>query len=483
MADEERSYDFQIAVPSRGRVRFFYLKSFRKIIYRFSLEKETTVFVQTEEDLQAYSAAFPTLKILLTPGEGQAAAQEAIRKHYPVGTRVVVLHDDVTRVVRLRDGSFRRFEDVRRLFRVVFELMERYGVALGGLAPTTNGLYEAYTPRKVSLCLRFIYDPLHFELVQETPFVPKSVGKHDFERSIESYRAHGGVLRLSGFSFSTARGLSKRALAQDEADCALLMSLYPKEISYLQKHRGGYSSLVLRSLPYEGRGLLQATSATEAEQEAQSLFHEKMGNFDVELDLQTPGGRLLSLLQKHPWRPNRLRASVVAPELREDCVSKKGNKTVKATVAVFSASFSEGPLFEACVTALPPWAQGRFDFVTLNKNICCYPHRDAGNAGPSVALFLGKYEGGALCTEAGQRFEAAGVLRVFDGSRLHWNEPVTGGCKYSVIFYNKASGRLRAHAPQVAPPKERPPEGAGLQEDAVWGLDGLQVPFSTGGSC
>ena len=443
--------DFHIAVPSRGRVRFFYLKTYRKIIYRFSLEKETTVFVQTEEDLRDYSAAFPKLRIVLTVGEGQADAQEAIRRHYPQGARVVVLHDDVTRVVRLKDGAFRRYEDLRRLFRVVFELMETYGISLGGLAPTTNAFYEAYTARKVTLCLRYIYDPLHFELIRAEPVVPKSVGKHDFERSILHYRSSGGILRLAGFSASTTRLLGRTGLAADAEDCRLLMQEYPQEVSHVQKHRGGYSSLIFRSLPYRG-GLVETgrKSPGDCEREAQELFFRKMGDFDVTPDLELPGGRLLAILQQLAWRPNRLRSSVVPPEQRVLCVSKRGSQTLKADVAVYSASYSEGQIFTACMEVLPEGCP-HFDFVTINKNLCCHPHRDSGNEGASLILFLGKFEGGALCTEDGRRFEDTGVFHVFDGSKLHWNEPVTGGCKYSVVYYNRASGKLRAHAAKVAP--------------------------------
>lgn len=448
-ASPSHQLDFHIAIPSRGRVRSFYLQSYRKLVYRFSLEEETTVFVQTEEDLEAYSQAFPKVRVLLRPGEGQAAAQEAIRQHYPPGSRVVVLHDDVTRVVRLQDGRFRRFEDVRRLFRAVFEVMERYGVTLGGLAPTTNALYEAYTARKVSLCLRYVYDPLHFELVRPEPLAPRSTGKQDFERSIEHYLACGGVLRVAGFSVSTRRQPVGAGLEEDERDCRLLMQLYPREISHLQKHRGGYSSLILRPLPYRGSATRGgAVAAGDCEREAQELFHRLLGDFDVAPDLAASGGRLLQLLQNLAWRPNRLRASVVPPEERVVCVSKRGTRTVKADVAVYSASYSEGELFEAAAAVLPEGCPA-FDFVTINKNICCHPHRDAGNAGPSLILFLGKFEGGALLTEAGERFEAPGVLHAFDGSELHWNEPVTGGCKYSVVYYNRASGQLRPHAPRV----------------------------------
>jgi hypothetical protein len=444
-------------------VRSFYLQTYRKLVYRFSLEGETTVFVQTEEDLEAYSAAFPKIRVVLRPGQGQAAAQEAIRQHYPPGSRVVVLHDDVTRVVRLQDGSFRRFEDVRRLFRVVFELMERYGVTLGGLAPTTNAFFEAYTARKVSLCLRYVYDPLHFELIRQEPLQPRTTGKQDFERSIEHYRSCGGVLRVAGFSISTRRQPGASSLQEDERDCQTMMQLYPKEISHLQKHRGGYSSLILRSLPYRGPAVEAGSmSAGDCEQEAQELFFRLLGNFDVQPDPEAPGGRLLQLLQKLSWRPNRLRASVVPPEERVVCVSKRGSKTVKADVAVYSASYSEGEIFEASISALPEGCP-TFDFVTINKNICCHPHRDSGNAGPSLILFLGKFEGGALLTEAGERFEEAGVFHAFDGSKLHWNEPVTGGCKYSVVYYNRASGKLRPHAPKVQSTRYQPDSSSALE--------------------
>ena len=443
---------FHVAIPSRGRPRVLYLKTFRKIIYRYSLEEATTVFVQTEEDLAEYLRAFPKLKIVLRPGEGQAAAQEAIRQHYPPGARVVVLHDDVTRVVRLRDGRFRRFEDVRRLFQAAFVLMERFGLTLGGVAPTTNAMYEAYTTRKVSLCLRYIYDPLHFEVIREEPVVTRSVGKQDFERSIAHYHSAGGVLRLAGFSISTMRCPGRAGLEEDARDCRLLLGLYPREISHVQTHRGGYSSLILRSLAYRGPATQGGAKSPEAcEAEAQELFLRLMPDFDVQPDLETPGGRLLGCLQQLPWRPNRLRASVVPPEQRVLCVSKRGSQVVKADVAVYSASYSEGQLFDACMAVLPAECPASFNFVTLNKNICCYPHRDAGNEGPSLILFLGKFEGGALLTEDGERFETPGVFHVFDGSRLHWNEPVTGGCKYSVVFYNRASGKLRAHAKRVPP--------------------------------
>jgi len=462
--------DFHVAIPSRGRVREFYLQTYRKLIYRYSLEAETTVFVQTQEDLQAYTAAYPRVKVVLTPGVGQEAAQEAIRRHYPPKSRVVVLHDDITRVVRLHDGLIRRFEDVRRLFRVVFEVMEAYGVSLGGLAPTTNAMTEIEMLQKVTLSLRFVYDPLHFEVIRDEPMVMRSVTKQDAERSIQHYRLSGGVLRLASFGVSTKHKPSARDREVDAEDCALVKRTYPEEVFKVKTHRGGYSSLILKALPY--RGVLSSQgegclSAAACESAAEKLFKEKLGDFDVTPDMEVPGGRLLHLFQKFAWNINELRTAVVPPERRVVCVSKRNKlESVRVDVPIYSYSLHEGEIFEACMSVLPSGV--RFDFVTVNKNICCYPHRDAGNAGPSLILFLGKFEGGALRTEDGEVILETGVFHAFDGSRLHWNEPLTGGTKYSVVYYNRSSASLRSNSQKLEAP-------VGPQD--VNAVKGVRVPF------
>ena len=421
--------DFHVAIPSRGRVHEFYLQTYRKLIYRYSLEAVTTVFVQTPEDLAAYTEAFPRVQVVLSPGVGLAAAQEAIRLHYPLGARVVVMHDDVTRVVRMRDGRIRRFDDVRRLFRVTFEVMERYGVTLGGLASNPSAICELATVQKVTLALRFIYDPLHFEITHDAPV----------------------QTRLTAFAASTRHRPTGNHRELDVQDCTLLKREYPEEIAKVRTHRGGYSSLVLRSLPYCGPLAAERGSAA-CEREAELLFYEKLGNFDVTPDLETPGGRLLELLENFAWNVNELRTAVVPPERRNIYVSKRNKlESLRVDMPLYSYSLHEGDIFAACQAVLP--AGLCFDFVTVNKNICCYPHRDAGNAGPSLILFLGKFEGGALCTEAGERFAETGIFHAFDGTKLHWNEPLTGGTKYSIVYYNRATVSLK-NSEKVANPRE-----------------------------
>ena len=451
---------FHLAIPSRGRPKDLYLRTYRKLVWRHELEAVTTVFVQTPEDLAAYTAQLPRLRFVLAEGRGLAAAQEAIRRHYPPGSRVVVAHDDVTRVVQLRDRRARRFEDVRRLFEAAFDVMELYGVTLGGLAPTDNSLNETYPEAKVSLGLRFIYDPLHFEIITQHPVPLVTVLKHDVERSIWHYRRDGGVFRLASFAVGTRHRAHAKDHAELEArDLETLRVAYSDEILCFRSRRGSYRAIQLKALPYRG---------TASDVEAQAAFVERLGNFTVRPDLSLPGGRLLHLLQERKWRVNDQRTNVVNPARRITVLSKNGKETLRADAPLFSEGFQEGPVFDACLAVLP--AGVCFDFVTINRNLRTYPHRDVGNEGPSMILFLGRFEGGALVLETGERFEEPGRLRVFDGRLLHWNEAITGGTKYSIIYYNRGSQRLK---PNSAPAHSGPAACQSL--DAV---DGTVVPFA-----
>jgi len=438
--------DFAVALVSRGRVRGCYLQTYRKLIYRYGLEAVTTLFVQTPEDAEDYGLAFPRLALVHAPGSGLAAQHAAMLRHYPVGQRLVVMHDDLTRVVRFRGGRARRFDDVARLFHAVFAVMERCGATLGGLTPTDSPLHAAALgadrDRALTLGLRYVYDPLHFELVGAEPVPHVATSKDDVERSIWAYRRAGCVVRLTQFAAGTRHrpAMTEARRAFDAEETARLVAAYP-EVGKATQHAKGYLAVRLRQLP--PRPDLDEAAAG-------ALFQALLGDFDVVPSLALPGGRLLQLLQTRKWSINELRLPVVAPEWRVRCRSKRGSWTVRAGLPVFTEAFHEGPVYEACQAVLPGGL--RSDFVTVNRDLCCYPHRDGGDAGTALILFLGAYEGGALCFEDGRRCEARGVLHAFDGSVLHWNEPLLGGTKYSVVFYNRTSGSVRSGVAPLALP-------------------------------
>ena len=146
---------------------------------------------------------------------------------------------------------------------------------------------------------------------------------------------------------------------------------------------------------------------------------------------------MLAALQAHKWGKTQLRYNIVAPQDRVTKVYKSGHKMTTIKKGIHSQSLKQGPLFDLILSLAPDRPDGDWR-IAMNKNIQCYPHRDRGNVGTSYILFLGDYAGGDLCFEDGTLVSDRNRWHEIDGSVLHWNTPITGGTKYSVILFNKA---------------------------------------------
>lgn len=78
-----------------------------------------------------------------------------------------------------------------------------------------------------------------------------------------------------------------------------------------------------------------------------------------------------------------------------------------------------------------------FDFtmIQLNKNLECPLHKDSKNAGYSMLVSIGDYEGGEVVVD-GKAYDARENPLVFNGAELeHYNKPITSGIKYSLVFF------------------------------------------------
>ena len=127
-------------------------------------------------------------------------------------------------------------------------------------------------------------------------------------------------------------------------------------------------------------------------------------------------------------------------------VSKEGKTYYECRVLEPQQSeyLNSGKVLEHVQTMLPAWfVPGEFFGVTLNRNVCCAPHKDKKNVGETGIMYLGDFEGGALLLEDGRRFEERGVWHRYDGNKvLHWNEEIIAGTKYAVVIHNNTKQPL-----------------------------------------
>ena len=141
--------------------------------------------------------------------KGFAEVNHFIEHHFPIGAKVVVMHDDLKYIHKLttdNDGK-RKFKPLSEpagaveMFGLAFGIMRANGLSLGGLLQTTNAQWAP--KQEIGLNLKFIYDPLHF--IISTKEAPRCRPFHfdDLERTIYAYQGDGGVMRLNRYAIDT----------------------------------------------------------------------------------------------------------------------------------------------------------------------------------------------------------------------------------------------------------------------------------------
>jgi len=81
-----------------------------------------------------------------------------------------------------------------------------------------------------------------------------------------------------------------------------------------------------------------------------------------------------------------------------------------------------------------------FTSIHLNHNVICPPHKDSKNAGASMIVSFGEYEGCKLVVE-GNVCDTYLRPVLFNGSKMeHYNTNDLIGNKYSLVYYAKDRG-------------------------------------------
>ena len=156
-----------------------------------------------------------------------------------------------------------------------------------------------------------------------------------------------------------------------------------------------------------------------------------------------PFSELLAFCLAHKMKGSKRRKNVADPMAeKKKYISKAGNKCVYLKDAIQSETFRSGPIFDLVKRHLPDT-----ETVTHNRNLRAFPHRDGRNSGPSHICFLGDFEGGELVLETGQFYsERNKWMGPMDLRKvLHWNTPITGGVKHSLIAFANPRVTVRSY--------------------------------------
>ena len=144
-----------IAIPTCHRAKAFGDWTYKMLKDANHLHK-AVLFLQCPEDVRDYGNAYPELKIVESP-QGLLETANFISQHFPAGTNIVQLHDDVRHIVKFVSKTHsEEVDDVDAVFTQAFRLMQAHRLGLGGLFPYNNTFHMS--KHAVTTGLSFVHD-------------------------------------------------------------------------------------------------------------------------------------------------------------------------------------------------------------------------------------------------------------------------------------------------------------------------------------
>jgi hypothetical protein len=246
MVEEKDGYT--ICIPTYNRVDVFRKKTYKTMIQRYNLHDRVMLLLQNDEDEKAYTEAFPELGYMRTP-PGLLQTVNYVAEHFPKGHRIVMMHDDITRLLHV-DSQCKRHTvvDGDGFMKTVFAKMEQEGCHLGGVYPCNYPLTMAKQP-EYTTDLRFIHDPLTFMCNLQLQLQLQY--KSDFERTIVYYKHDGKVLRMNHHTICTAYnpksagGIGHRDAEAEKKAVGDFLSVYGEYVKTVKTHKNGSTSMIL----------------------------------------------------------------------------------------------------------------------------------------------------------------------------------------------------------------------------------------------
>jgi len=229
-----------IAIPTFQRADTFRKKTYTKIIQKYKLEKYITLFITG--DTSAYKEVSPELKMVKSP-KGLNNTLNFISDYYPLGAKIVIMDDDITRITKLSGDKLVPINDAYSLFNKTFGIMKNVGASLGGYYHMSNSGFMKTSSSPITTDLRFIVGTLYCYINRRIKY--SMGGKSDAAFTIENYKRDGKVVRLNHYAIS----YDFNANTESAEDTNKFISKYSKFISRVITHKDGSTSFFLKKNP------------------------------------------------------------------------------------------------------------------------------------------------------------------------------------------------------------------------------------------
>ena len=234
------------AIPSYKRPEGLYKKTLTVLKDYNIPSKDITIFLHSNEEKKSYEEVIPKEfygKIVVhNLPKGIGKIRNFIMDYYPLNAEYVSLDDDVTGFLENVNGKLKPIKSFKNLVTKAFKICKEKKYTLWGLYPVCNAFFMKGEP--ITYDLRFIVGGC-MGLVNKRRHVSLDM-KEDYELTLMSYEADGGVLRFNNICVkhntnSKSGGIEKRQeerLAEYNKASEYLINKYPEYVILNKKRKG-----------------------------------------------------------------------------------------------------------------------------------------------------------------------------------------------------------------------------------------------------
>lgn len=436
------SNDYIVCIPSYKRSKICNAKTLKTLNGLGVSASIIKVFIVEEEKEDYINELNPEWYGELVVGvKGLVAQRQFITDYHQAGTRILSLDDDIEAL----DLSLTDYSSADDFFRSAFDTCIKENAFIWSPYPVFNEYFRK--DRKpvttdIAYCIGaffgYINRPNDPELM--TPLSPNG-NKEDVERSIRFYIKDGKIVRFNRVGFKTkyygtdggGLGTFKTRLEKMKESAIALNNAFP-DLTRIKIRKNGMYEIVLRSAPPKRvRKIAKKDLPIEDPIETEP-------DDPVWLPPFTDTNNLLDMLSKIkvPIASNGKGRSVTFGEHRSMTLGFIKERRTRRYELSFNSKRHPLIYEEVCRIGkiICP-----FDFaaIHINHNVKCPRHIDGNNAGKSVIISIGDYEGGSLFIEGKGEYVTKNHPLIFDGGKhYHWNSEITSGNKYSLVFFSSS---------------------------------------------
>lgn len=232
---------YKIVIPSHNRAENLLKTTYEKIIIPNKLNfNNIYIFVSGVEQKNIYKKIIPSNyynKIVISP-KGYTNTINYITKYFKEKEKLVMIHDDVRKFVKLKNGKLVRYNKLHKVLITGFKLLQDLKLNLGGFYPVPNVMFMK-NRKEITTNLSFIFEPIRFWINRKDIKITAQL-KQDVQLSLLFYKRDVGVLRMNKYSFNTPYlegegGITGRTLKNELKESKKIIKQFPNHTRLIIK--------------------------------------------------------------------------------------------------------------------------------------------------------------------------------------------------------------------------------------------------------